>query len=280
VRAGGLASDEQLAAIAGFFGVGPAFFGDDPAEVEAIADRVLGGVLRDCGILAHLICRIPILSSAHRRELIRRALHTVRSLSIPSVNVVPRQPLRSSAPAGRRNERPGHDSGLSMTAPMSEARIKTACQDLVHDLGIVPPFDPHELCRRLGEHRDRQIHVRVTDLGATTGVGHLVPKRRADYILVERTAPVSQQALVIYHEVIHLVRNHLEAGESLTCGITLSDDGSGSGAYADWREREAELGARMLSRERLRPNQLAGAAGAVEQSIAAAFGFVARERSS
>jgi hypothetical protein len=173
-----------------------------------------------------------------------------------------------------------------MTAPMSQERIRTLCQDMVHELGIRPPFGPHELCRRLGDSRGRPIKIRATDLGATTSVGHLVPRRRVDHILVEQTAPASQQALVIYHEVIHLLRGHLDVGESLTCGLAVPADDtgqSGHGAYADWREREAEIGARTLSamsRERPRPNVLPMAAGPADQSIAAAFGFTARDRTS
>jgi hypothetical protein len=279
IRAGEPASGEQLAAIAGFFGVAPEFFGDDLAEVDAVRDQLLDVVLRDCGVWAYLICRVPILSPARRHEQLRKALHTVRPASLRYGNAAPGYP---QWPIQARDDLPSRDSGSSMTAPMSEAQLRTLCHDLVHELGILPPFDPHELCRRLGERRGRDLKVRATDLGATTGVGHLVPKRRVDYILVEHTAPASQQALVIYHEVIHLVRDHLDAGESLTCGLTADDDGqAGHGAYADWREWEAEIGARTLSamsRERPRPNLLRAAAGPAEQSIAAAFGFVARNR--
>lgn len=105
--------------------------------------------------------------------------------------------------------------------------------------------------------------MRAVDLGGTTNVGHLVPKRRADHVLVDLSAPAPQRDLVVFHEVIHLLLGHL-SDEPLTCADQ---------AYADWREREAELGARMLAAiaaERPRPNL----AGPAEQPIAAAFGFV------
>ncbi|AHH95947.1 ImmA/IrrE family metallo-endopeptidase [Kutzneria albida] len=269
LRAGEPASQEQLTALAAFFGVRPQFFGEDPAEVDAARDRLLELVLRDCGVRAYLICRTPLLSATRRGEQLRKALRTVRSASL-----------------GSGDAAPSRDCGPSMTPSMSQAQLRAWCHDLVHELGLHPPFDAHELCLRLGERRGRRIEVRPTDLGATTGVGHLVPKRRADYILVERTAPASQQELVIYHEIIHLARGHLDAGESLTCGLAApaADTGQADhGAYADRREWEAEVGARTLSRmsrERTRPNLLPVAAGPAEQSIAAAFGFVARDRSS
>ncbi|GAA1939698.1 hypothetical protein [Amycolatopsis minnesotensis] len=289
LRAGGQGTAEQLAAVADFFGIAPEFFGDDQASVDAVRDQVLDLALRESGVSGYLICRGRAPSAAHRRVQLRKALHTVRPTAIPSVNVTPSHSRRS--PEDRRDDQPlpggaNQDSGPSMTAPMSEARLRALCRDLVHDLGLGTPFDPDELCRRLADRRGRPIKVRAIDLGATTGVGHLVPKRRADHILVERTAPASQQALVIYHEVIHLVRDHLEVGDTLTCGLAVPDsdtDDDRHGAYTDWREREAEIGARALSamsRERPRPNRLPVAAGAADQSIAAAFGFVGRYKSS
>ncbi|QWF85204.1 ImmA/IrrE family metallo-endopeptidase [Amycolatopsis sp. CA-230715] len=283
LRAGGAATDEQLAAVAEFFGIEPEFFGDDQSRVDAVRDQVLELAFRDSGVSGYLICRGRRPSAAHRRIQLWKALHTVRPTALPSVNVSPSHSRRS--PADRRDDRPlpdgaSQDSGSSMTAPMSEAQLRTLCRDLVHDLGLGTPFDAHELCRRLADRRGRPIKVRAIDLGATTGVGHLVPKRRADHILVEHTAPASQQALVIYHEVIHLVRDHLEVGDTLTCGLAVDPDDE-QGAYTDWREREAEIGARTLSamsRERPRPNRLPVAAGPADQSIAAAFGFVGRPR--
>lgn len=286
LRSGEAGTAEELAAVAEFFGVGPEFFGDDQARVDAVRDQVLDLALRDSGVSGYLICRGRVPSAARRRNQMRKALHSVRPAALPSVNVTPSHHRRS--PPDRRDDQPlpdgaNEDSGSSMTAPMSEAQLRVLCRDLVHDLGLGTPFDPHELCRRLADRRGRPIKVRAIDLGATTGVGHLVPKRRADHILVEHTAPLSQQALVIYHEVIHLVRDHLDVGDTLTCGLAVPDHDDEQGAYTDWREREAEIGARTLSamsRERPRPNRLPVAAGPADQSIAAAFGFVGRYKPS
>ena len=163
-----------------------------------------------------------------------------------------------------------------MTAtPMSTAQLHALCGKLVDDLGMHPPFDAYQFCERLAGHRGRRIKVRATDLGATSGVGHLAPTRDVDRIFVERDSPAPQQALVIYHEVMHIVRDHLATGDSVTCGIGPADDPD-AGAYADWREWEAEVGARELARlagERTAPNRLPQAPGSAEDSIAAAFGF-------
>lgn len=149
-----------------------------------------------------------------------------------------------------------------MTAPLSDDRIRHWCRRLVRDLDMRPPFGADELCHRLAARRDRPLRVRAVDLGGTTNVGHLVLKRRADHILVDQGAPAPQRDLVVFHELVHLLREH--GDEQLACA---------SPAYGDWREREAEVGARVLAAlaaERSRPNL----AGPAERSIAAAFGFV------
>jgi hypothetical protein len=149
-----------------------------------------------------------------------------------------------------------------MTAPLSDVQIRRWCRRLVRDLDLRQPFGADDLCQRVAARRDRPIRVRAVDLGGTTNLGHLIPRRSSDHILVDRSAPAPQRDLVVFHEVVHLLRDHL--GEPLTCADQ---------AYGDWREREAELGARVLaalSTERPRPNL----AGPAEQPIAAAFGFV------
>ncbi|RZQ59658.1 ImmA/IrrE family metallo-endopeptidase [Amycolatopsis suaedae] len=263
---GAPAEPDQATALARFFDVDPALFGTDPAAAAEAADDLLTRALRRRGVLSYAICRMPVVD---RRDQLRRLL----------------RPESSEGPTGSRRmwhddprlPRPSHDSGTTgMTAtPRSVADLHALCQSLVSDLGLSSPFEPHELCQRLAAHRGRPIKIRATDLGATTGVGHLAPARRVDHILVERNAPAPQQALVIYHEVMHLVCDHLEVGDTLTCGLG-SADADASGAYDDWREWEAEVGARTLARlgrERPRPNRLPLAAGPAERSIAAAFGF-------
>jgi IrrE N-terminal-like domain len=264
LRSGASAHPGQLAALARFFDVDVAFFGEDSAAVDQIRDDLLARALRDCGVLSYMICRMwmPV---AGLREQLRHALLRERAATS----------TWRTWHDDRRVEEPGHDSGTTgMTAtPMSMAQLHTLCRSLVDDLGLHPPFGPHELCERLAAHRGRRIKIRATDLGATSGVGHLAPTGHVDRILVERNSPAPQQALVIFHEVMHIVRDHLAVGDTFTCGVT---DDSVAGAYAEWREWEAEVGARelaRLARERPRPNRLLPAAGSAEHSIAAAFGF-------
>lgn len=266
LRAGGAAAPGQLAALADFFGVDPAYFGADAAVTDRIRDDVLAAALRDCGVSAYQICRMPVPAGTLRAQL-QIALTRERAAI----------PAHRTWHDDRRIDAPIRDGGTTgMTAtPMSMAQLHALCGKLVDDLGIRPPFDAYRFCERLAEHRGRRIKVRATDLGATSGVGHLAPTRDVDRIFVERDSPAPQQALVIYHEVMHIVRDHLATGDAVTCGVGPADD-PGAGAYADWREWEAEVGARELARlasERTAPNRLRQAPGSAEHSIAAAFGF-------
>ncbi len=259
-RTGGTVRHDQLVAIASFFDVDPAFFDTDRGRVDAIRDTTLGRALRDCGVGAYLICRMA-LSRAERHTQLRTALRELR------------RPVSTNSRwhDAEKPREPQHDGG-PMRDPMTETQLHELCRDLVNKLGLRAPFEPPQLCERLGVRRGRRIQIRATDLGGTTGVGHLAPTRRGDRIFVEHTAPAPQQALVIYHEVIHLVLGHLELGESVTCG--LGSDQASAGDYADWREWEAEVGARALAalaRQRPLPNQLVGPGP--ENAIAAAFGF-------
>lgn len=266
LRAGEPPSPGQLAALARFFDIDPAFFGDDPAVVAEIRDSLLVSALRDCGVRSYVICRmsVPLVT---QREQLRLALLRERASASPW----------QTWHDGLRFEKPDHDSGTTgMTAtPMSLAQLHTLCRTLVDELGLVAPFGARDLCERLAAHRGRRIRIRTADLGGTSGVGHLAPTRGTDQILVEQNAPEPQQTLVIFHEVMHIVRDHLAAGDTFTCGVGAAEDAE-AGAYADWREWEAEAGGRELARlahERPAPNRLPPAAGSADHSIAAAFGF-------
>ncbi|SMD25663.1 ImmA/IrrE family metallo-endopeptidase [Kibdelosporangium aridum] len=267
LRAGATAEPGQLAALAEFFGVDPAFFGDDKAVVDRIRDELLIRALRECGFLSYLICRMSV-PTATQREQLRRAILRERAVI---------GTLRTWHDDRRAEEEPGHDGGTTgMTStPMSISQLHGLCRKLVDDLGLNTPFGPHDLCDRLAKLRGRRIKVKATDLGGTSGVGHLAPSRDVDRIFVERDSPAPQQSLVIFHEVMHIVRDHLALGDTFTCGVGAAEDPA-AGAYADWREWEAEVGARELARlaqQRPKPNRLPHAAGSADHSIAGAFGF-------
>jgi hypothetical protein len=175
---------------------------------------------------------------------------------------------------------------LLMAERMTGQQLRGLCVELVTDLSLRPPFTPWTLCEELARHRGRPIKLQAADLGATSSVGHLVAEGERDRILYERAAPSLQQATVIYHEVIHLTRDHLDGQTALTCGDSLGDDEhdeggavvttAGGSLYSTWQEWEAEVGSTILmqmSRRRPRPDSLTRAAHPAEHGIAAAFGL-------
>jgi hypothetical protein len=167
---------------------------------------------------------------------------------------------------------------------LSRSHLEAFCLELLADLALRPPFSPQDLCERLARRRGRAIKLQAADLGATTSIGHLVVQEQRDRILYERSAPIAQQATVIYHEVIHLVRDHLSGQTALTCGTPAEEDDTSPGLtgslYSGWQEWEAEAGGRILaqlSRRRARPDSLLLPSDHPEHGIAAAFGLRATD---
>lgn len=162
--------------------------------------------------------------------------------------------------------------------PLTEEQLRTLCRQFVTDLGLRPPLDPRDLCRVWSQRRGRRVSVTGAELGATTSIGHLVVLEDRDRIFYEKSAPSPQQAHVIYHEVVHLLRGHLDGAEQLSCGVDLEEapaDGP-RGLYARWQEWEAEVGATVLSalsQERSRPGHLAADDSEDARALAGAFGL-------
>lgn len=280
LRAGASARPEELAVLAEHFDVPHDYFRGDAATVAAIRQRLLGRALRGQDVRSYAICRMPVPMS-ERLSQIRAALRVLRRTRTRGDETAAEGVAAHGCPTHARawqdaERSDGRDDGGDAMPVMTEAQLEALCRTAVQDCALSAPFSPRELCQRLGQRRGRRITITATDLGATTGVGHLAPTPRADRILVEHRAPARQQELVIYHELIHLLREHLDTSAAITCGLA-GERGAVTGASGDWCEWEAEVGARVLSRlahERARPNHLpAGREHAPERAIAAAFGF-------
>jgi hypothetical protein len=295
LRSGRAASQEQIVGLAAHFGVTPRFFTAELDEVTADGSRILNSALQECGVEDYHICRIPG-SVRIQCDQVRKALPALRAPD-PTAEPDP-DPVADDQTTTRRddaNDASGGPegrnavTGLGESGPMTAGRLRQLCWCLVLDLGLLPPLDPYEVVDLLGKHRGRRIKIKATYLGGTTSVGHVCSLRRVDKIFIEASAPWLQQATVIYHEAMHLIRAHLEAGESLRCGGSVlgedtTDDASGAlgGMYSDWREWEAETGARLytkLTRMERQPNKLPRTADGPERGIAAAFGFVVEDES-
>lgn len=264
---------------------------DDNASVAAEASRqVAGDVLARAGVRQYWTCRIsrlpadwrlcadpdealPFLRAGEAVSPPAPVGVSVRSCNDPSERGACRGDsgeLHPGTARRKQGERP------VAAEPLTEEQLRTTCRELVTDLGLTPPLDPRELCRAWSVRRGRRVTVTGAELGATNSVGHLVVLGDRDRIFFELSAPSHQQAHVIYHEVVHLLRGHLDGADQLTCGSAADHAPRSDGLYARWQEWEAEVGATFLSalsQERRRPGSFGGDDAADAQPLAGAFGL-------
>lgn len=266
---GGAEDARALEVIAGIFGADLDYFGPDSERIAAAQDELLGGALRAVDVVTVIACRAVQLPPERRRELLMELLAVVRGRAV--VAATGEQGDISNTPTSgpsrwHRGQRSGLlrseqwgwagaiEEGERTVSRLTARELRELCLRMLGDLDIVPPLEPELLCERLGEHRGRRIKLIAEEVFTTSSVGHLICKPRQDLIIYQRTAPRAQQAQVIYHEVIHLVRDHLDGSESLTCGALREDaEGTSYGLYSDWQEWEAETGATVLSELAGRP---------------------------
>jgi hypothetical protein len=294
VLAGHSEDAAALDVIAEFFGADTAYFGQDPERVAAAQDELLDRALRASQVNTVIACRAVTLPADRRRARLIRVLNVVRGrpggegTAARAADVV--NPPSPAGPTWHHRDRRDLDQPGPLTwagansrevapvRPLTARELRELCLQLLRDLDIVPPLEPELLCRRLGEHRGRRIKLIAEEVFTTSSVGHLICKPRLDVIVYQRTAPRAQQAHVIYHEVVHLVRAHLDGSGSLTCGaLRETATSTGGELYSDWQEWEAEAGATVLSelsRQPAHPRLVSRDTPSPEGGLAAAFGLI------
>lgn len=143
-----------------------------------------------------------------------------------------------------------------MAAPeyaLDYAELRRYCRTLVTDVGLSPPLEPAVLCARLAESRQRPIKLFPKEIPIAAAAGALMVAQGRDLITYQAATTEAQQAHIIYHELVHLVRAHLTGAGALTCGILLPEadtapaQATRRNLYQDWQEWEAETGATILS---------------------------------
>lgn len=294
-RRGGPAEPGMLVEIARIFNAHDAYFAMQRSDLARAQAALLDASLARHRY-THRRCRQPDSIAVAELEEWRTVLHFVRADdpagSIPA-DLRTAEPQSSTAPCDRpcQDSYPTeakHDAESStetqggcdeMAEPLPELRLEQLCQDLVREGQLGLPLDVWELCEAIGRSRGRRVKVIAAPLGGTTSVGHLVALRTSDKIFFDEAAPHSQQVQIICHEVMHLVRGHLDGQDQLTCGALLEDATAPPthNLYASWQEWEAEVGATILARlahDRATPN--APARRTTELGLAGAFGL--RER--
>ena len=115
--------------------------------------------------------------------------------------------------------------------------------------------------QNLGEHRKRPIRLIVQPLGAGSGLsGMCVVRDEADYIVLDAAATPSRRALVLAHEVAHLLlEHHGEAASSEVVARVAPDLSPGlvsrvltRHGYDSAEEQDAEELATLLAVEHAR----------------------------
>jgi hypothetical protein len=278
IRAGESVTRVELDAVATSFDAPLSIFSGHPALVAQAQDAVLTRALEDCRVMSYRVCRVSVLVGRRRLEVLHQAVtHQLAELSDETAT--------KPTSTWKYNARRSGGGAMSVNRAMSKAEMRVLCQRLLRDLDLALPVTPPALCRALEEVRGRRIKLIAAELGTVTSVGHLTCKANRDLIAFHSSASTGQQAHVIYHEVMHLVRGHLSGTDSLTCGALepaenldriVEEAHEDATLYTAWQEREAELGATILSelsRHRPAPRHLARDAGQPERNIAAAFGL-------
>lgn len=95
-----------------------------------------------------------------------------------------------------------------MAGPRKERHLRRQCRQLLNDLDIRPPLDVTELCRRVGERRNRPIRLWAHPIPVPGPFGVWIATKSADYILYQRETSRSHQAHIILHELGHLLAGH------------------------------------------------------------------------
>ncbi|MFG2139962.1 ImmA/IrrE family metallo-endopeptidase [Streptomyces sp. NPDC048650] len=91
---------------------------------------------------------------------------------------------------------------------MWRRRLRRQCKNLLRSIEFPHPFDIGELCRHLGERRDRPIRLVPIALAAEGPCGLLMSTPGADYVFYDSDTSAMHQVHVIAHELGHLLWNH------------------------------------------------------------------------
>lgn len=146
-----------------------------------------------------------------------------------------------------------------MRSTSAAGALRAELAELLDTLGLRRPVDAHELCRRLGSHLGRPVHVRGRALPtahATGAVFRIGEPSEAYVIAYQAATAAGHQAHVIFHEVMHIIRGHLDRaaadGPLISCrGIGEPDSPKPAESPGDAGELamewEAEAGATILT---------------------------------
>lgn len=111
-------------------------------------------------------------------------------------------PVRAPHLAILTPDHQGHD--------MSERRLRKQCSRLLRQLGMEPPFNVNELCRRLGGQRGRPIRLEAMAMAipAPGPFGMWLSLDSEDVIFYQQETSPLHQLHIVLHEVGHMIAGH------------------------------------------------------------------------
>lgn len=127
--------------------------------------------------------------------------------------------------------------------------LQTHLWTTIQEMGIRIPLDTHELIIRAGEHLQIPIYVRAKEFATAQASGVAFRLSNPDRYLIgyQAAAMPGHQAHIIHHELVHILRGHLEASiGNVICRGQLGTEGS-TNPKSQQMEWEAEAGATILS---------------------------------
>lgn len=137
-----------------------------------------------------------------------------------------------------------------MTTPETEMELRADLAELLKLLGMQAPIEAFELSWRVSAHLDRPIHLAGQPILTAHASGAAFRTSDRYVILYQTAAPPGHQAHVVFHELMHVLRGHLDGdGQALSCRVVggavgAADNNDASRARAEW---EAEAGATILT---------------------------------
>lgn len=123
---------------------------------------------------------------------------------------------------------------------LHKRRLRKHCKRVLRDLGVSPPLQVHELCRRLGDYRGRPIRLAPYALPAPGPFGLWVATSTADYIFYQQETSPLHQDHIILHEVGHILADDTRDESDLHDAINRALRRTGY-------EEECELKAEMIA---------------------------------
>ncbi|MFE5581552.1 hypothetical protein [Kitasatospora sp. NPDC056531] len=91
---------------------------------------------------------------------------------------------------------------------MNERALRRQCRRELQALGVQPPLRVDDLCRLLGERRERPIRLVPHPLPVPGPFGMWLATASADYILYQQKTSKIHQDHIILHEVGHILADH------------------------------------------------------------------------